>query len=139
MGNPTVPQRSRQSLKFAHTYRRLASPADHERSLRQPVLNAGDLRSLSNEAQSQQGVVSSRGGKAFVDYPAERLNAGAPQVLLKSSGLGNRSCLRQGHQDHPCVGGVLQPHQRGNDTPRSARFELGCHLAMIGAGRIQQE
>jgi hypothetical protein len=84
MGNPTV---SRQSLKFANTYRRLASPADYERSRCQPVLNASDLRPLSSEPQSQQGVVGPRGGKAFVDDPAERLDAGAPQVLLKASGL----------------------------------------------------
>src|ERR1019366_8658750 len=77
----------RQSLKFANTYRRLASPADYERSRCQPVLNASDLRPLSSEPQSQQGVVGPRGGKAFVDDPAERLDAGAPQVLLKASGL----------------------------------------------------
>jgi hypothetical protein len=84
MGNPTV---SRQSLKFANTYRRLASPADYERPFSQPVLNASYLRQLSSEPQSQQGVVSPRGGKAFVDDPAERLDAGAPQALLKGSGL----------------------------------------------------
>jgi len=48
MGNPTVPQGSRQSLKFANTYRRLASPADYERPLSQPVLNASYLRQLSH-------------------------------------------------------------------------------------------
>ena len=84
MSNPTV---SRQSLKFTNTYRRLTSPADQERSLCQHVLNASDLRPLSSEPQSQQGVVSPRDGKAFVDDPAERLDAGAPQVLLKGSGL----------------------------------------------------
>jgi hypothetical protein len=84
MSNPTV---SRQSLKFANTYRRLTSPADHERSLCQPILNASDLRPLSNEPQPQQRIVSRRDGKAFVDDPTERLDAGTPQVLLKGSGL----------------------------------------------------
>ena len=59
IGNPTV---SRKSLKFANTYRRLASPADYERSLCQPVLNASDLRPLLSKPQSQQGVVSPGGG-----------------------------------------------------------------------------
>ena len=37
------------------------------------------------------------------------------------------------------MGGILQPHQRGNDTPRSARLQLAGHLAVISAGRIEQE
>ena len=69
---------------------------------------------------------------------ARQRDARAPQIALQRSDLRHWRHLRQGHQNDPGVGGILEPHQ-GRDHATRTVVENQNHLPVIGALRIHQQ
>ena len=86
---------------------------------------------------AEHGVCGAGAAQCGVDHPAERLDPGAPQVVLQFGGLGDGGRLRERDDEDPAVVGVLQAHQRGDDAEPLA--DILHDLTVEGAGHVEQE
>lgn len=69
-----------QALKRGDASRRFRLSRRQVHCFREPFLRAGDLDPLSGLTTQQQRATRATGDEALVDYPGERLDAGAPQA-----------------------------------------------------------
>ena len=114
-------------------------PRDDDESSSEVVLDPLDLLDLARDALTEQRVAGAGRRQAAVDDPGEGLDARAPEVGLEPRGLGHRRGLRQRHDDHLRVLGILQAHQGRDHPPERALDGRPGELAMIGAGGVQEQ